>query len=106
MRGGPGGSWTVLDPRIAPVRAVLTDRCARWHAQIVAWHRSRVTNGPTEAMNNLVKRIERIESEEPPPSRHRNLLTRAGMLRCSLEPKRARRGQSRLTLPPELRHHI
>lgn len=32
----------------------------RWHAQIVAWHRSRVTNGPTEAMNNLIKRIKRI----------------------------------------------
>lgn len=33
---------------------------ARWRDQIVAWHRARVTNGPTEAINNLVKRIKRV----------------------------------------------
>jgi transposase len=32
----------------------------RWHDQIVAWHRSHVTNGPTEAVNNLAKRIKRV----------------------------------------------
>lgn len=32
----------------------------RWAAQIVAWHRSHVTNGPTEAVNNLAKRIKRV----------------------------------------------
>lgn len=32
----------------------------RWHAQIVAWHDARVSNGPTEAINNLIKRIKRI----------------------------------------------
>ena len=32
----------------------------RWHTQIVAWHRARVSNGPTEAANNLIKRIKRI----------------------------------------------
>lgn len=32
----------------------------RWHDQIVAWHQGRVTNGPTEAVNNLIKRIKRI----------------------------------------------
>jgi transposase len=32
----------------------------RWRDQIVAWHRARVTNGPTEAINNLIKRIKRI----------------------------------------------
>ena len=32
----------------------------RWHEQIVAWHRSHVTNGPTEAINNLAKRIKRV----------------------------------------------
>ena len=31
----------------------------RWHTQIVNWHRARVTNGPTEAVNNLVKRVKR-----------------------------------------------
>ncbi len=33
---------------------------ARWAHQIVAWHRSRVSNGPTEAVNNLIKRVKRI----------------------------------------------
>lgn len=33
---------------------------ARWAAQIVAWHRSHVTNGPTEAVNSLAKRIKRV----------------------------------------------
>ena len=32
----------------------------KWAAQIVAWHRSHVTNGPTEAVNNLAKRIKRF----------------------------------------------
>ena len=26
----------------------------KWAAQIVAWHQSHVSNGPTEAINNLV----------------------------------------------------
>ena len=32
---------------------------ARWSDQIVAWHRSHVSNGPTEAANNLIKRVKR-----------------------------------------------
>jgi len=32
----------------------------KWHQQIVAWHASRVSNGPTEAVNNLAKRIKRV----------------------------------------------
>jgi transposase len=32
----------------------------RWRDQIVAWHRSHVSNGPTEAANNLVKRVKRV----------------------------------------------
>jgi len=32
----------------------------RWRDQIVAWHRSYVSNGPTEAVNNLVKRVKRV----------------------------------------------
>ena len=27
--------------------------------QIIAWHQSHVSNGPTEAINNLVKRVKR-----------------------------------------------
>ena len=33
---------------------------ARWRDQIVAWHQSHVSNGPTEAVNNLVKRVKRV----------------------------------------------
>ena len=32
----------------------------RWRHQIVAWHRCQVSNGPTEAINNLVKRVKRV----------------------------------------------
>ena len=31
-----------------------------WRTQITNWHRSRVTNGPTEAANNLAKLIKRV----------------------------------------------
>jgi len=32
----------------------------RWRDQIAAWHQAHVSNGPTEAANNLIKRIKRI----------------------------------------------
>lgn len=32
----------------------------RWRSQIAAWHGAQVSNGPTESMNNLIKRIKRI----------------------------------------------
>ena len=32
----------------------------RWKDQIVAWHHSHVSNGPTEAISNLVKRVKRV----------------------------------------------
>ncbi len=32
----------------------------RWQDHIVAWHHARVSNGPTEAVNNLGKRIKRV----------------------------------------------
>jgi transposase len=31
----------------------------RWKHQIVAWHHAHVSNGPTEAANNLIKRVKR-----------------------------------------------
>jgi len=37
----------------------LGQSLARWKEQIVAWHRSHVSNGPTEAANNLIKRLKR-----------------------------------------------
>jgi transposase len=32
----------------------------RWRSEITAWHACHFTNGPTEAMNNLIKRIKRV----------------------------------------------
>ncbi len=48
------------DPSCPPEVNSLGRTIARWRHQIVAWHRARVTNGPTEAINNLIKRIKRI----------------------------------------------
>jgi transposase len=31
----------------------------RWKHQIVAWHEAHFTNAPTEAANNLIKRVKR-----------------------------------------------
>jgi transposase len=33
---------------------------ARWRHEIAAWHLAHVSNGPTEAINNLVKRVKRV----------------------------------------------
>jgi transposase len=37
----------------------LSRTLKRWKDQIVSWHRSHVSNGPTEAANNLIKRVKR-----------------------------------------------
>ena len=31
----------------------------RWKHEIAAWHTAHVSNGPTEAVNNLIKRVKR-----------------------------------------------
>jgi len=38
----------------------LAGTLRRWRQQIIAWHTARVSNGPTEALNNLIKRIKRV----------------------------------------------
>lgn len=48
------------DPDHPPEVRALGRTLGRWHDQIVAWHRAHVSNGPTEALNNLIKRIKRI----------------------------------------------
>jgi transposase len=48
------------DDSCPPEVNALGRTIARWKDQIVAWHQARVTNGPTEAINNLIKRIKRI----------------------------------------------
>jgi len=32
----------------------------RWRNEIIAWHKLHITNGPTESMNNLAKRVKRV----------------------------------------------
>ena len=48
------------DPDMPPEVRSLARTLRRWRAQILAWHTARVSNGPTEAVNNLIKRIKRI----------------------------------------------
>lgn len=47
------------DAEMPPEVQRLGRTIKRWRNQIVAWHRSHVSNGPTEAINNLVKRVKR-----------------------------------------------
>jgi transposase len=38
----------------------LAHTLRNWFDAIVAWHEARVSNGPTEGMNNLLKRVKRV----------------------------------------------
>jgi transposase len=38
----------------------LATTLRNWFTQIVAWHEAKVSNGPTEGMNNLLKRVKRV----------------------------------------------
>ncbi len=38
----------------------LSRTIRRWEPEILAWHATRLTNGPTEAVNLLVKKIKRV----------------------------------------------
>jgi transposase len=45
----------------APLEVRRLARTLRnWFDGIVAWHQARVSNGPTEGMNNLLKRVKRV----------------------------------------------
>lgn len=48
------------DESCPPEMHQLGRTIVRWSAQIAAWHQARVSNGPTEAINNLVKRVKRV----------------------------------------------
>ncbi|MGH9081630.1 MAG: ISL3 family transposase, partial [Acidimicrobiales bacterium] len=47
------------DPDYPPEARSLGRTLIRWRHQIAAWHEAHVTNGPTEAVNNLIKRVKR-----------------------------------------------
>ena len=38
----------------------LARALSNWFDQITAWHETRVSDGPTEGMSNLVKRVKRV----------------------------------------------
>ncbi len=57
LLGSCTGATSVQDPSCPPEVNSLGRTLIRWRDQIAAWHRGRVTNGPTEAANNLIKRI-------------------------------------------------
>lgn len=48
------------DSECPPEVRQLGRTIVKWKAQICAWHVARVSNGPTEAANNLIKRIKRV----------------------------------------------
>lgn len=50
----------MVDESMPPEVRALGRTLRRWRAQVLAWHQARVSNGPTEATNNLIKRIKRI----------------------------------------------
>jgi transposase len=50
----------MADDSMPPEVRSLAGTLRRWRDHIVAWHTAHVTNGPTEATNNLIKRIKRI----------------------------------------------
>lgn len=47
------------DPAHPPEVRSLGRTLTRWRDQIAAWHLAHVSNGPTEAANNLIKRVKR-----------------------------------------------
>ena len=53
-------SRDLRDDTYSPELNKLGRTLRSWRTQIANWHRSRVTNGPTEAANNLAKLIKRV----------------------------------------------
>lgn len=48
------------DESMPPEVRSLARTLRTWRDQILAWHEAKVSNGPTESINNLIKRIKRI----------------------------------------------
>jgi transposase len=48
------------DPGLPEEARSLGRTLLRWKHQIAAWHEAHVSNGPTEAANNLIKRVKRV----------------------------------------------
>ena len=50
----------MADPTWPPEVRSLGRTLKRWRNEIIAWHKLHITNGPTESMNNLAKRVKRV----------------------------------------------
>lgn len=48
------------DPDLPQEARSLRRGLLRWRHQITAWHEAHVSNGPTEAANNLIKHVKRV----------------------------------------------
>jgi transposase len=48
------------DPELPEEARSLGRTLLRWKHQIAAWHEAHITNAPTEAANNLIKRVKRV----------------------------------------------
>ncbi len=66
------------DDTFSPELNKLSRTLRSWRTQIANWHRSRVTNGPTETANNLAKLIKRVSfgNRQPRPLPHPNAAAR------------------------------
>ena len=51
---------SLVESAMAPELRQLGRTLRTWRSEICAWHRAQVSNGPTEATNNLIKVIKRI----------------------------------------------
>ncbi len=71
------GSATIQDESCPPEIRQLGRTLLRWRDQIAAWHQAHVSNGPTEAANNL------INASSPPRSASRASGTTESA-RCSM----------------------
>ncbi len=54
--GAGHGIGAAMPPTMPRLGRTIT----RWASQITAWHRSHHTHGPTEAINDVAKRIKRV----------------------------------------------
>ncbi len=50
----------ISSPANSPELRRLGRTLKRWFEKIMAFHRTRLTNGPTEGLNNLIKRVKRV----------------------------------------------
>ena len=54
----------IIERTVSPVNSPELRRLGRtlkrWFDKIMAYHEARLTNGPTEGLNNLIKRVKRV----------------------------------------------